>query len=160
MIASIFPGFDVQRCLIDPWANDASVFGWVFVMGFLVAAACGLVGNYLILRRMALMGDAVSHSVLPGLVIAFLLAQSRGTWVMFAGALAAGAATTILVDAIHRRSRVKQDSAIGITFSTLFAIGVVLISGDRHGLLRDHPREARRHPHEHIATPQLVEDPG
>jgi manganese/zinc/iron transport system permease protein len=47
---------------------------------------------------------------------------------MFAGALAAGAATTLLVDAIHRRSRVKQDAAIGITFSTLFAIGVVLIS--------------------------------
>ncbi|HEY5552503.1 MAG TPA: metal ABC transporter permease [Opitutaceae bacterium] len=128
MIASIIPEFEFQRCIIDPWASDASVFGWIFVMGFFVAAACGLVGNYLILRRMALMGDAVSHSVLPGLVIAFLLAQSRGTWVMFAGALAAGAATTLIVDAIHRRSRVKQDSAIGITFSTLFAIGVVLIS--------------------------------
>jgi manganese/zinc/iron transport system permease protein len=97
-------------------------------MGFLVTVSCGLVGNYLILRRMALMGDAVSHSVLPGLVIAFLLTQTRGTWAMFGGALAAGAATTLLVDAIHRRSRVKQDSAIGITFTTLFAIGVVLIS--------------------------------
>src|SRR5690606_24931343 len=84
------------------------------------------VGNYLILRRMALIGDAVSHSVLPGLVIAFLVSSSRGTGPMFVGALAAGAVTTIIIEAIHRRTRVKQDAAIGIAFSTLFAIGVLL----------------------------------
>jgi manganese/zinc/iron transport system permease protein len=128
MIASFIPAFDFQSCVVGPWADSASFYGWIFVMGFFVTAACGLVGNYLILRRMALMGDAVSHSVLPGLVIAFLLSQSRGTWAMFAGALVAGAVTTLLVETIHRRSRVKQDSAIGITFTTLFAIGVVLIS--------------------------------
>jgi len=94
-------------------------------MGFLVAAACGLVGNYLILRRMALVGDAISHSVLPGLVIGFLLANSRNSTVMFAGALAAGIVTTLLIEMIHKSSRVKQDAAIGITFSTLFAIGVI-----------------------------------
>ncbi|HUG13106.1 MAG TPA: metal ABC transporter permease [Opitutaceae bacterium] len=128
MIGSLIPAFDFERVIVEPWAGAASLYGWILLMGFLVTAACGLVGNYLILRRMALMGDAVSHSVLPGLVIAFLLTQSRGTLAMFAGALAAGAATTLLVEAIHRRSRVKQDSAIGITFTTLFAIGVVLIS--------------------------------
>jgi manganese/zinc/iron transport system permease protein len=97
-------------------------------MGFLVATACGLVGNYLILRRMALMGDAVSHSVLPGLVLAFLFVSSRGTGPMFLGALAAGLAASVIIEGIHRKTRVKQDAAMGIAFSTLFAVGVLLVS--------------------------------
>jgi manganese/zinc/iron transport system permease protein len=97
-------------------------------MGFLVTASCGLIGNYLILRRMSLVGDAISHSVLPGIAIAFLVARSRNSLVMLAGALVAGVATTLLIETIHRRTRVKQDSAIGIVFSTLFALGVILIS--------------------------------
>jgi manganese/zinc/iron transport system permease protein len=64
--------------------------------------------------------------VLPGLVIAFLASGSRGTLPMFIGALSAGAATAIIIETIHKRTRVKQDAAIGIAFSTLFAIGVVL----------------------------------
>jgi manganese/zinc/iron transport system permease protein len=98
------------------------------LMGFLVATACGLVGNYLILRRMALVGDAISHSVLPGLVIAFLIAGKRDTIAMFVGALVAGVVTTMLIELIHKKSRVKQDAAIGITFTSLFAIGVILVS--------------------------------
>jgi manganese/zinc/iron transport system permease protein len=82
----------------------------------------------LILRRMALVGDAISHSVLPGLAIGFLLANSRSSGVMFAGALVSGLVTTLLIELIHKKSRVKQDAAIGITFSSLFAIGVILIS--------------------------------
>jgi manganese/zinc/iron transport system permease protein len=93
-----------------------------------VAAACGLIGNYLILRRMALVGDAISHSVLPGLAIAFLLAGSRGTLTMFLGALVAAVATTLIIEVIHKKTRVKQDAAIGIAFSSLFALGVLLIS--------------------------------
>ena len=112
--------------MIVPWTDDLSSFGWIGLMGFCVAAACGLVGNYLMLRRMALMGDAVSHSVLPGLVIAFLVSDSRGTLPMFIGALVAGVITTVIIEVIHRKTRVKQDAAIGIAFSTLFAIGVVL----------------------------------
>jgi manganese/zinc/iron transport system permease protein len=125
---SIIPDFDFQRVIVDPWTRDLASYGWVVLMGFLVATACGLVGNYLILRRMALVGDAISHSVLPGLAIAFLLANTRGSGVMFAGALVAGLVTTLLIELIHRKSRVKQDAAIGITFSSLFAIGVILIS--------------------------------
>ena len=120
------PEFDLHRIFVSPWTENLPIFGWIALMGFCVAAACGLVGNYLILRRMALIGDAVSHSVLPGLVIAFLVSSSRGTGPMFVGALAAGAVTTIIIEAIHRRTRVKQDAAIGIAFSTLFAIGVLL----------------------------------
>jgi manganese/zinc/iron transport system permease protein len=122
----LIPAFDWQRVIVAPWTTDFSAFGWIMLMGFFVTAACGLVGNYLLLRRLALMGDAVSHSVLPGLVIAFLLSQSRGTLPMFLGALAAGLLATALIEIIHTKTRVKQDAAMGIAFSTLFAVGVVL----------------------------------
>lgn len=124
----IIPTFDAHRVFIEPWTTQLPQFGWIALMGFLAATACGLVGNYLILRRMALVGDAISHSVLPGLVAAFLLVRSRGTGAMFAGALAAAVVTTLLIELVHRHSRVKQDAAIGIVFSSLFAVGVVLIS--------------------------------
>jgi manganese/zinc/iron transport system permease protein len=127
-VNELIPPFVWQTVVVDPWTRDFATFGWIMLMGFLVTAACGLVGNYLLLRRLALMGDAVSHSVLPGLVIAFLLSQSRGTLPMFIGALAAGMAATALIEFIHTKTRVKQDAAMGIAFSTLFAIGVVLTS--------------------------------
>lgn len=124
----LIPPFSFEGVFIAPWTIDFSLHGWTMLMGFLVATACGLVGNYLILRRMALVGDAISHSVLPGIVIAFLLAQTRHASVMFLGALAAGIVTTVLIEVIHKKSRVKQDAAIGITFSSLFALGVILVS--------------------------------
>ena len=124
----LIPPFDFQRVIISPWTTDLASYGWIALMGFFVATACGLVGNYLILRRMALVGDAISHSVLPGLVVAYLLAGTRHSTVMFVGALVAGLLTTVLIEVIHKKSRVKQDAAIGITFSSLFAIGVILIS--------------------------------
>ena len=125
---SFFPAFDFHKAVVAPWTTDLGSFGWIALMGFFVAAACGLVGNYLILRRMALVGDAISHSVLPGLVIAFLISRSRNSTTMFLGALAAGLLTTVLIEVIHKKSRVKQDAAIGIVFSSLFAIGVILVS--------------------------------
>jgi manganese/zinc/iron transport system permease protein len=124
----LIPEFNWHRVMVVPWTEDLMLSGWIGLMGFAVTAACGLVGNYLILRRMALMGDAVSHSVLPGLVIAFLWSGSRGTGPMFVGALVAGVVTTLIIEAIHQRTRIKQDAAIGIAFSTLFAIGVLLTS--------------------------------
>ena len=127
-MSGLVPPFDFARVFVAPWTENAGSFIWIALMGFFVAAACGLIGNYLILRRMALVGDAISHSILPGIAIAFLLANSRNTWVMFIGALAAGIFTTVIIDVIHKRSRVKQDAAIGIAFSTLFAIGVIIIS--------------------------------
>ncbi len=127
-MSTLIPPFDAHAVLVAPWTESISLYGWIAAMGFAVAGACGMVGNYLMLRRMALMGDAVSHSVLPGLVAAFLISGSRGTVPMFVGALAAGAVTSILIETIHKRTRVKQDAAMGIAFSTLFAIGVVMTS--------------------------------
>jgi manganese/zinc/iron transport system permease protein len=130
----LIPAFDFQQVFIDPWRGFSEAHPgppavlWIVAMGFLVSSACGLVGVYLILRRMALVGDAISHSVLPGIAIAFLLTGSRGSAAMFAGALAAGVVTTLLIELIHRKSRIKHDAAIGIAFTTLFAIGVIIIS--------------------------------
>lgn len=125
---NLIPAFDFHKVVVAPWTTEIASFGWIALMGFLVATACGLVGNFLIVRRMALVGDAISHSVLPGLVIAFLVAQSRHSTAMFAGALVAGIFTTLVIELIHKKSRVKQDAAIGITFSSLFAVGVILVS--------------------------------
>ncbi len=113
---------------VEPWASHASSYWPVAAMAFFVTAACGLVGNYLVLRRISLVGDAISHSVLPGIAIAFILTGSRSGFPMFLGALVAGVATTVIIETLHVRSRLKQDAAIGVTFSTLFAIGVILVS--------------------------------
>lgn len=122
------PAFDWTRVVLDPWAAQFESSFWIVLMGFLATAACGLIGNYLILRRMALVGDAISHSVLPGLAVAFLFSGSLQIGSMFAGAIVAGVLTTLLIELIHTKSRVKTDAAIGITFCSLFAIGVILIN--------------------------------
>jgi len=127
-MSELIPPFDWQQHVIAPWADGFGANILIALMGFFVATACGLVGNYLMMRRMALVGDAISHSVLPGIAIAFLVSQSRGTTPMIIGALIAGVITTILIEVIHKKSRVKQDAAIGIAFTSLFAIGVILIS--------------------------------
>ena len=93
----------------------------------LAALTCGLLGNFLVLRRLSLMGDAISHSVLPGLVIAFLIAASRSPLVMFLGAAVAGVATVVLVELVKRLGRVEPGAAMGVVFSVLFALGVLLI---------------------------------
>ena len=109
------------------WKYPAQL-GWPVLMGLLVSSTCGLIGCFLMLRRMALVGDAISHSVLPGVVLAFLISKSRDSVWIFFGALVAGILTTILIEVIHGRTRIKEDAAIGITFTTLFSIGVILIS--------------------------------
>ncbi len=94
-----------------------------------VAAAmtCALLGSFLLLRRMSLMGDAISHSVLPGIVGAFLLVGSRSSLPVFIGAAAAGVLCAVLVEATRRLGRVESGAAMGVIFSIFFASGVILI---------------------------------
>ena len=101
---------------------------WIILTGSLVATCCSLLGCYLILRRMAMVGDAISHAVLPGIVIAFLVTGSRETVPMLIGAGLLGVITTFLIEFFHRYARVQADAAIGVTFTWLFAIGIILIS--------------------------------
>ncbi len=97
------------------------------IAGVLAAVTCALLGNFLVLRRMSLMGDAISHAVLPGLVVAFLLAGTRSASAMFLGAAVAGLVTVGLVELVRRLGRVEPGAAMGVVFSVLFALGVLLI---------------------------------
>src|SRR5690554_2689665 len=101
---------------------------WIILTGILVALSCGLLGVFLILRKMAMVGDAISHAVLPGIVIAYLVADSRNAIIMLIGAAAFGLLTTFMIEWFYRRARIQADASIGITFTWLFAIGVILVS--------------------------------
>ena len=93
----------------------------------MAAVCCALLGNFLVLRRISLMGDAMSHSVLPGLVIAVLITGSRSAPVMFVGAAFAGVATAVMVELIKRLGRVEPGAAMGVVFTTMFAAGVLIL---------------------------------
>lgn len=123
----IIPEFDFEVVFSDPWLYSADSTLKICLLAAFVFIACALAGNYLILRRMALIGDAMSHSVLPGIVLAFVLIHGSGFGVIV-GAVIAGLLTTLLIEWILKNSSVKQDVAIGVTFTTLFALGVVLMN--------------------------------
>src|SRR5690606_16328487 len=100
---------------------------WIVATGALSAMACASLGCFLVLRRMSMMGDAISHTVLPGLAIGFLVSGSRDPLPMFVGACAAGLLTVGLVHAIHRFGDLDEGASMGVVFTTLFAIGLILI---------------------------------
>ncbi len=105
------------------WALD----GWIIAAGVLCAVAASLVGNFLVLRRMSLLGDAISHAVLPGLAAAFFLTGERASLPMFVGAVAVGLATAFLTEWVHRYGEVDEGASLGVVFTSLFAIGLVMI---------------------------------
>src|SRR5512143_786060 len=92
----------------------------------LMGAVCGAMGAFVIARGWGFIGDAIAHAVFPGIVIAYL-----GHFSIFLGALAFGALTALGVGTISRTDRLKEDTAIGILFAGMFALGVVLISSAR-----------------------------
>lgn len=92
-------------------------------VAIMVGVICSVVGSYLMVQRLALLGDAISHSVLPGLAIAFLLGVN-----IFIGAFIAGVISTVIIGWIHTRSPIKEDAAMGIVFSAFFALGITLIT--------------------------------
>ncbi|NJL84538.1 MAG: metal ABC transporter permease [Chloroflexaceae bacterium] len=89
----------------------------------IVGGICAAIGSYLLVQRLALLGDAISHSVLPGLAIAYVLGAN-----IFVGAFVAGLLSTACIDLIRTRSPIKEDAAMGIVFSAFFALGVTLIT--------------------------------
>jgi manganese/iron transport system permease protein len=92
-------------------------------VGILVGILCPVVGTYLIVQRMALLGDVIAHGVLPGLAIAFFLKAN-----ILVGAFISGVFSTLVITWIRTQSRVKVDSAMALTFSSFFALGVTLIT--------------------------------
>ncbi|MCB9639337.1 MAG: metal ABC transporter permease [Myxococcales bacterium] len=131
------------------WLADAFSLGWFervmealryypmqIATSACIGAALGVLGCFVVLRRMALIGDALSHAILPGVVFAFIvmgyftehLDGLLGVWGLFFGALLAGLLTAVSISWISRHARAKDDSAIGIVFTAMFALGVVMIS--------------------------------
>lgn len=120
--------------IIEPFfPRQLQLFWPVLVQGTLVSLALGLIGCFLVVRGMSLLGDALSHSVLPGIVIGFLASAKFGTaslhslWIL-AGATVVGLCAAVLVQVVQDHSRVKEDASLGIIFTTLFALGVVLVN--------------------------------
>ncbi|MCA8960691.1 MAG: metal ABC transporter permease, partial [Planctomycetes bacterium] len=105
---------------------DAGTLNTIIVAA-LASVGCALVGVFLVVRGMSLLGDAISHAVLPGIVIAFLWTGDRDPVPLLVGAVLAGLATAFLTQTLHRRAGVDGDAGMGIVFTTLFAIGVLLI---------------------------------
>jgi len=99
----------------------------ILATGMLVAVSCAIVGCFLMLRRMALIGDAISHAVLPGIVLAFLASGSRDSLWMLLAASAVGLLAVFLIQWFHRQG-VQSDASIGVIFTAMFSIGVVLVS--------------------------------
>src|SRR5215203_2569967 len=101
---------------------------YILTTACLVAMSCALLGCFLILRKMAMVGDAISHAVLPGIVIAFLLSGSRDSTTMLLGAGLIGILTTFLIEFFHKKAKLQTDASIGVTFTWLFAVGVILVT--------------------------------
>ncbi len=105
-------------------ATDA----WTLATAILCCVCCGVLGCFLVLRRMALLGDAISHAILPGLALAFYFSESRDLLPMLAGAMVVGVMTSLLSAGLSRWGKVPDDASMGIVFTSLFAIGVILVN--------------------------------
>ncbi len=100
----------------------------IILTGSLIAISCGLLGVFMMLRKMSMTGDAISHAVLPGIVIGFFVAGSQRGIEVIIGAGLLGILATLIIDWLRQKARVQLDASIGITFTLLFAIGIILIN--------------------------------
>ena len=100
---------------------------WIIIAGILTAVSCSLLGNFMVLRKLSMMGDAISHAVLPGLAIAFLVTNSRNSLTMFIGAAIVGVLTAVFTHSIHSVGKVEEGASLGVVFTTLFALGLILL---------------------------------
>ena len=113
---------------MSPLANWSWNYdGWIVLAGVLCAVAASLPGNFLLLRRMSLLGDAISHAILPGLAVAFFISHSRSSVPMFLGAVVVGLLTALFTEWIRAFGDVDEGASMGVVFTTLFALGLVMI---------------------------------
>ncbi len=111
------------------WLFEPLRYGFMqtaLLAAILVGITCATIGVYVVLRRMAFIGDALAHTALPGLVVAYL-----NGWSLFGGAVIAGLLTALGIGWLSRREEVREDTAIGILFTGMFALGILLISTTR-----------------------------
>jgi manganese/zinc/iron transport system permease protein len=100
----------------------------VFLGAILLGVVSGSLGTFAVLRRRSLLGDAISHAALPGIALAYLVTGQKGSLVLTVGAALAGFAATLLVLAIVRTTRVKDDAALGLVLAVFFGVGLVLLT--------------------------------
>jgi manganese/zinc/iron transport system permease protein len=100
----------------------------LLIIAVLVAVACAIPGVFLVLKKMSLISDAISHSVLLGIVVGFMLTHSLSSPLLFIGAVITGLLTVFLSEVLVKSKLVKEDAAIGLVFPALFSIGVILVS--------------------------------
>jgi manganese/zinc/iron transport system permease protein len=98
------------------------------IIASLVAVACAIPGVFLVLRKMAMISDAISHAILPGIVVGFLFTGSLNSPLLIVLAAVTGLLTVVLVELLSKTNLVKEDAAIGLVFPALFSVGVIMIS--------------------------------
>lgn len=101
---------------------------WCGLGSALVGLCCALVGSFLVLRRMSLIGDVLGHAMLPGVVIAFMVVGTRALLPLYAGALATGLLAAFAFGFVVRHSRTRPDAALGLVLTAFFGLGIVLLS--------------------------------
>ena len=121
----------INTFVTDPLSHD--FMRKALFMSSLVAAVCGFLSSYLTLKGWALMGDAVSHSVMPGVVVAYALELPISL-----GAFVFGVGSVALIGFVKQKSRIKEDTVIGLVFTGFFALGIVLAKRIRSGVHLDH----------------------
>ena len=117
----------VAPLLADVAPGIGGIHAWALATAAVIAASCGLVGTLLVVRRMSLVGDAISHAVLPGIAVAVLAGGRAGGPLVFLGALVAAMVTVWLTQGLKSAGGLAEDAGAGVVFTTLFALGVVVI---------------------------------
>lgn len=126
LVSGLIAALMVIVNLLPDGISDAFQYAFMqraLLTSVLVGAICGILSCYVVLKRWSLLGDAISHAVLPGVAIAYLLG-----WPFFVGAFITGALTSVGIGAIERHTRIKSDAAMGLMFTSAFALGIVIIS--------------------------------
>ena len=118
----------------DPWQQVRRFFTFAdpglrlgLAGALLFGAACGLLGSFIVVRKMALIGDAISHAVLPGVALGFLWSMDKDPLAILVGATAAGLMGSLVVELIQRTTKIKQDAALGIVLASFFAVGLCMM---------------------------------
>lgn len=120
MVAGLWLSQSISRLDLAPALGTMAV-------GIVVNACCAILGCYLVLRQMSLLGDAISHAVLPGIVLAYVLSGQVYGWPILVGAMAVGVLTSMLTQGLHHLGKVNEDAGMGVIFTSLFAAGVIMI---------------------------------
>jgi ABC-type Mn2+/Zn2+ transport system permease subunit len=115
------------------WSTTLPIHGWAMATAAVVAATCGLVGTLLVVRRLSLLGDAIGHAVLPGVALAVLAGGRPGGPLVFLGAVAAAVLTVWLTRLIRAGAGPAEDAGAGVVFTTMFAVGVVIVAAGPPG---------------------------